>query len=82
MTKATQQEIEIIKRIAAIQGITHVVEKRYNGETDQEEDCDCFYSSHRRDGFEWCSAWGTFEDFISDYAQFQYDKGYDQASRW
>ena len=76
MQKVTPQEIEIIKRIAAIQGIKHVVEKRYNCETDQEEDCDCFYATCRSGDFEWCAKWNSFDEFISDYAQFQYDKGY------
>lgn len=82
MPKVTQQEIEIIKRIAAIQGLNHVMEKHYNPETDREEAFDCIYSAHRIYGFEWRSAYETFEEFISGYAQWQYDNGYEQSSRW
>jgi hypothetical protein len=82
MTKATPEEIVIIKRIAAIENITHKVESRWNAETDREEDCDCFYVSDRRNSFEWCSRYNSFEDFIRDYAQFKYDSGYQVAASW
>jgi len=82
MTKVTPEEIAIIKRIAAIEGIQHRVESRWNAETDQDEDCDCFYDIRYRQSFEWCARYDSFEDFIKDYAQYKYECGYSSASSW
>lgn len=82
MTKVTPEEIAIIKRIAAIENITHKVEQRWNAETDREEDCDCFYACDRGEAFEWCARYNSFEDFIRDYAQFKYESGYQVAASW
>jgi hypothetical protein len=82
MPKVTPEEITIIKRIAAIESISHKVEPRWNAETDQDEDYDCFYSRVRGESFEWCSRYDSFEDFIRDYAQFKYECGYQTAASW
>jgi len=82
MTKVTPEEIAIIKRIAAIESISHKVESRWNAETDREEDYDCFYSHAGGESFEWCARYDSFEDFIREYAQFKYDSGYQVAASW
>ena len=79
MNKVTPEEIAILKRIAAIENITHKVEKHWKSETDQQEDYDCFYAKHRSVSFEWCAKFESFDDFIKDYAEYKYDCGYQTA---
>jgi len=81
MTKVTPEEIAILKRIAAIESISHKVERMCNVEA-EEEDYDCFYSRARGESFEWCARYDSFEDFIRNYAQFKYECGYQTATSW
>jgi hypothetical protein len=82
MTKVTPEEIAIIKRIAAIESISHKVERMWNAETDQEEDYDCFSARDRSNSFDWCASYDSFDDFIRDYARFKYECGYQTAASW
>jgi hypothetical protein len=82
MTKVTSEEIAIIKRIAAIENITHEVKSRWNPESGHKEDCDCFHKETQRQSFEWCAHYDSFEDFIRDYTRFKYECGYDSACRY
>jgi hypothetical protein len=77
MTKVTPEEIAILKRIAAIESISHTVERMCNV-----EDYDCFYSRVHGKSFEWCARYDSFEDFIRDYAKFKYECGYQTAASW
>lgn len=81
MTKVTPEEIVIIKRIAAIESIDHKVTRMWNAETEQDEDYDCFSTTNRSARFEWCARYDSFDDFIREYTQYNYDSGY-QAGCW